>query len=163
MASSNSIHNSDPFASARCIDMPGNMSAMVIPSSGMVSATLIQNRRVISRSSGLSSSIEVTVRGSSAIPQIGQLPGSARMISGCMGHVYSVFVSEAGVSGSRAIPHLGHGPGRDCETSGHMGQTYLLVSDWGTEEAGVTVAAGFTPPSVTSAGPLGFRYSSGFA
>ena len=39
------------------------------------------------------------------MPQIGQLPGPLRTISGCMGQVYST------VSGSSAMPHLGHAPG----------------------------------------------------
>ena len=100
-----------------------NMLPMAIAKSGAVSARLIQKRRVMSRSSGLSSST-VTVRGSSAMPQIGQLPGSARTISGCIGQVYSVrLVVRVGDSGSSAIPHFGQGPGPNCRTSGHIGQT----------------------------------------
>src|ERR1019366_103434 len=100
-----------------------NMLPIAIASRGAVSARLIQNRRVMSRSSGLSSAT-VTVRGSSAMPQIGQLPGSARTISGCIGQVYSRLVAgSAGDSGSSAIPHLGQGPGPTCRTSGHIGQT----------------------------------------
>ena len=99
------------------------MVVIAIANRGAVRAKLIQNRRVMSRSSGLSSST-VTVRGSRAMPQIGQLPGSARTISGCMGQVYSVLLAgSAGDSGSSAIPHLGQGPGPICRTSGHMGQT----------------------------------------
>jgi hypothetical protein len=60
--------------------------------SGTANAVLIQKRRVMSRSSGLSSS-RVTVRGSSSMAQIGQLPGASRTISGCIGHVHSVFVA----------------------------------------------------------------------
>ena len=56
------------------------MLPMAITNSGAVSARLIQNRRVMSRSSGLSSSRAMT-RGSRAIPQIGQLPGPSRTIS----------------------------------------------------------------------------------
>jgi len=41
----------------------------------------------MSRSSGFASSVAVTTRGSSAMPQIGQLPGPSRMISGCIGQV----------------------------------------------------------------------------
>ena len=104
----------------RCGD---SMLPMAIAKSGAVNAKLIQNRRVMSRSSGFSSSSEI-VRGSSAIPQIGQLPGSDRTISGCIGHVYSVLVANsAGDSGSRAIPQDGHGPGPACRTSGHIGHT----------------------------------------
>ena len=78
----------------------------------------------MSISSGLASSSRVTVRGSSAMPQIGQAPGSARTISGCIGQTYSVFTSgAAGAAGSKAIPHLGHAPGLDSRTSGSIGQT----------------------------------------
>ena len=61
---------------------------MASATSGMPSATLIQKRRVMSRSSGLSSSAAVTVIGSSAMPQIGHAPGPSRTISGCMGQVH---------------------------------------------------------------------------
>ena len=91
--------------------MPGSMSAMAMMSRGAVSATLTQKRRVMSRSSGFSSSCAVTVRGSSAMPQMGQLPGSERMISGCIGQVYSILDIGNGLSGSSAIPQLGQGPG----------------------------------------------------
>ena len=103
--------------------MPGSMSAIAITSSGAVSARLIQKRRVMSRSSGLSSSCAVTVRGSSAMPQIGQLPGPGRTISGCIGQVYSTRVAATGISGSSAIPHCGQAAGLGRRTSGHIGQT----------------------------------------
>ncbi len=98
----------------------GNMASA---SNGMPSMTLHKRRRVMSRSSGLSSSPEVTVRGSSAMPQMGQKPGCGRTISGCMGQVHSVRVAATGVSGSSAMPHFGHGTGLLSRTSGHMGQT----------------------------------------
>src|SRR5271157_6025565 len=79
--------------------------------SGAVSARLTQKRRVMSRSSGFSSPAAVTVRGSRAMPQIGQEPGSERTISGCIGQVYSVRAEATGVSASRAIPQDGQGPG----------------------------------------------------
>ncbi len=53
---------------------------------GAVSTALTQNRFVMSSSSGFVSSSAATVTGSRAMPQIGQLPGSSRTISGCMGH-----------------------------------------------------------------------------
>lgn len=58
---------------------------------GAVSTALTQKRLVMSVSSGFSSpsSGAVIVRGSSAIPQMGQLPGASRTISGCIGQVYS--------------------------------------------------------------------------
>ncbi len=104
--------------------MPGSMFPIATISSGPVSATLIQKRRVMSRSSGFSSSCEVTVRGSSAIPQIGQWPGPGRTISGCIGQVYSTRVAVAtGISCSSAIPQRGQASGLADRTSGHIGQT----------------------------------------
>ena len=113
VANDNSIHESQPLGNACCAGIPGCMSAIAIASNGTVSPALSQKRRVISRNSGFSSSAAVTVRGSSAIPQIGQLPGPGRTISGCIGQVYSVRVSNAGVSASSAMPQLGQGPGFD--------------------------------------------------
>src|SRR5579864_7695403 len=98
------------------------MLPMAMASSGAVSMTLIKKRRVMSRSSGFSSAEAVTVRGSRAMPQIGQEPGSERTILGCIGQVYSVRVAETGISGSSAMPQEGHAPGFDSRTSGHMGQ-----------------------------------------
>ena len=54
---------------------------------GRLNAAAIQNRRVMSSSSGFGSSSAVIVRGSSAMPQIGQAPGASRTISGCIGQV----------------------------------------------------------------------------
>ena len=92
----------------------------------MVKIAPIQKRSDMSRSSGLSSGAAVTVRGSSAIPQIGHEPGSERTISGCIGQVYSVRVEAMGTSGSKAMPHEGHATGFDSRTSGHIGQTYAM-------------------------------------
>ncbi len=61
---------------------------MTIAVSGTVSAAAPQNRRVILRSSGLAASPAAGVIGSSAIPQIGQLPGPLRTICGCIGQVH---------------------------------------------------------------------------
>ena len=95
----------------------------------MVRRTLIQKRRVIETSSGFSSSATIAVRGSSAIPQIGHEPGSARTISGCIGHVYSIRVAETiGTDGSSAIPHFGHAPEWSCCTSGSIGQMYAVIA-----------------------------------
>ncbi len=96
---------------------------MAITSSGAVRATPTQKRRVMSRSSGFSSCVAVTVRGSRAMPQMGHDPGPGRTIWGCMGHVYSVRVAARGTSGSRAMPQEGQAPGLGSWTSGHMGQT----------------------------------------
>src|SRR5215469_18342679 len=131
------------------------MLPIAITSSGAVSTTPIQKRRVISRSSGFSSVVAVTVRGSSAIPQIGHEPGSDRTISGCIGHVYSVRVVGSGLSGSSAIPHDGHGTGLGSRTSGHIGQTYIgpgaLALGPRTSGAGAAGGLGFVgPPNTTS-------------
>ncbi len=102
----------------------GSISDMAMAKTGSVSTALTQNRRRMSVSSGFSSSSTVTVRGSSAMPQIGHEPGSLRTISGCIGQTYSVRVGAgAATSGSSIMPHLGHAPGDSCRTSGSMGQT----------------------------------------
>ena len=56
----------------------GTRSAIATSRTGTVSAAQTQNRRVISTSSGFFSSATVTVRGSRAMPQMGQDPGSSR-------------------------------------------------------------------------------------
>ena len=90
-------------------------------SSGSVSAAPTQKRRVMETNSGFSSLAE-TVRGSSAIPQMGQEPGASRTICGCIGQVYSVRDEGASmVAGSSAIPHFGQLPGPALCTSGCMG------------------------------------------
>ena len=62
--------------------------AMTTPTA--LSGSVHQNRRVKFSSSGFLSSSKVGMSGSSAIPQIGQLPGAGRRICGCIGHVYMV-------------------------------------------------------------------------
>ena len=73
---------------------PGITSASITTRIGAVSTSDHVNRRVMSSSSGLRSS-SVTVRGSSAIPQMGHAPGASRTISGCIGQVQSVRVAGA--------------------------------------------------------------------
>src|SRR6202171_1269448 len=107
VASSSSSHGSVEVHGDAMNKRGESMLPMAIARSGAVSARLIQKRRVMLRSSGLSSST-VTVRGSSAIPQIGQFPGSVRTICGCIGQVYSRLVAgSASDSGSRALPPFG--------------------------------------------------------
>jgi hypothetical protein len=77
----------------------------------------------MSPNSGFSSSSPETVRGSSAIPQMGQDPGPGRTTCGCIGQVYSTRDEITGVSRSKAMPHFGQGPGTGFRTSVHMGQT----------------------------------------
>src|SRR5229473_420238 len=123
VASRSSSHGNPQFH-GNVMNVGGeSMLPMAIANSGAVSVRLIQNRRVMSRSSGLSSSA-VTVRGSRAMPHIGQLPGPARTICGCIGQMDSVLVAVGvGDSGSSTMPHFGQGPGPTCRTSGHIGQT----------------------------------------
>ena len=47
-----------------------------------------QKRRLKSRSSGLPSSSRLGISGSSAMPQIGQVPGPGWRISGCIGQMW---------------------------------------------------------------------------
>ena len=54
---------------------------------GSVRARPIQNRRVMSASSGLGPASAVASTGSSAMPQIGHEPGPTWRTSGCMGQV----------------------------------------------------------------------------
>ena len=61
-------------------------SPMVRTISGMAAAALIHIRRVKSASSGLGPPVGSI--GSSAMPQIGQLPGASRTICGCIGQVH---------------------------------------------------------------------------
>jgi hypothetical protein len=99
------------------------MSPIARTNTGRPSAAAIHRRRVMSTSSGFGGSSTVTVRGSSAMPQIGHDPGSLFTTSGCIGHVYSTRVTGiVDRSGSSAMPHLGHDPGWSCRTSGSIGQ-----------------------------------------
>src|ERR1700690_1253056 len=118
------------------------MSDISITISGIASATLIQKRRVMSASSGDFSSASLTTRGSSVIPQIGQLPGSERTICGCIGQTYSVFEAGwGGATGSSAIPHFGHDPEWSCLISGCIGQVYKGASAGGGDGGVPFVAA----------------------
>ncbi len=87
--------------------LPGIISAIAIPNTGNVRQRLTQSRRVMSVSSGFSSS--ATSSGSSAMPQIGQEPGSSLTISGCIGQVQRTCAERT--VGSSAIPHFGQDPG----------------------------------------------------
>jgi hypothetical protein len=88
-------HNTTGVASTSCSHTaapPGSnarkCSVIANATNGNDSATPIQNRRVMSASSGLAASAAVGAIGSSAMPQIGQLPGPLRTISGCIGQVH---------------------------------------------------------------------------
>ena len=133
VASNSSIHGIQR-PSARCTGIPRKNSDMPSRNSGTVNTRLHQNRRLMCSSSGFPSSSE-TVRGSSAMPQMGQKPGSLRTICGCIGQVHSSRVAGAGVASSSAIPHFGHGPGVSASTSGSMGHTHFVPGGAATGRA----------------------------
>ena len=122
VASRNSTHCS-VCMDRRSGNRPGAMSAsMARINTGKASRVEPQKRRLMSMSSAFFSSTTM-LRGSSAMPHFGQLPGVSCTISGCMGQVYSVRVTGAcRVSGSSAMPQPGQAPGPCCRTSGHIGQ-----------------------------------------
>src|SRR5687768_17183 len=68
-----------------------NISAIARMKTGIVSGSESQNRRFMSTYSGSGASSSVISFGSSAMPQIGQLPGPIWTISGCMGQVNSIW------------------------------------------------------------------------
>ena len=76
-----------PNASIQWFTSNGSMSLIAMNSRGNASAAATTKRRVMSVSSGLSPAVADGVSGSSAMPQIGQLPGPCCRISGCIGHV----------------------------------------------------------------------------
>src|SRR6266566_6641555 len=116
-------------------DNAGKKSDIATSRIRIVSAVHSQNRLVMFASSGFFSSSVATILGSRAIPQIGHDPGSSRTISGCMGHVYSVFVAGgAPTTGSSAIPHFGQSPGPCWRTSGSIGQVYSFEAFRGGAE-----------------------------
>ena len=75
VASTSSIHSSAPPPEATGAPAAGTGRPPSINSIGAVSASDIQKRRVMSSSSGLACLDAATMRGSSAIPQIGHAPG----------------------------------------------------------------------------------------
>lgn len=67
---------------------PSNSVPIVRASSGTARPAATHQRRVKSTSSGLVASSSEGSSGSSAIPQIGQVPGPSCRICGCIGHVH---------------------------------------------------------------------------
>jgi hypothetical protein len=63
-----------------------SMASIAMAKTGAVSSALTARRRLMSSSSGLPSAAAPDA-GSSAIPQIGHVPGASRLISGCIGQV----------------------------------------------------------------------------
>src|ERR1035437_6825807 len=113
VASANSSHCNTVIETESGINCGARSDTIAITNTGKASDALTLRRRVMSCNSALSS--DGALRGSSAIPQIGQLPGSLRTICGCIGQVYSVApdLAVTGAIGSSAMPHLGHEPGAD--------------------------------------------------
>ncbi len=108
-SSSNHCRHRGKINSAICSGQ--NSAPMALINTGMANAALTQKRLLISMSSALSSSTS-TDMGSRAIPHFGQLPGSSRIISGCIGQVYWVAdTCCCGDTGSNDIPHFGQLPG----------------------------------------------------
>ena len=77
----------ESFASGNAPCRPGACSAIAKPNTGTVSASPIQNRRVISASSGFGPPSALATTGSRAMPHFGQTPGPTCRISGCIGQV----------------------------------------------------------------------------
>jgi hypothetical protein len=77
---------------------PITRSAIAKANTGNPTMTLTQNRRVISANSGFGPSSTCAIRGSSAMPQIGQGPGRSLSTSGSIGQMYSI-LAPRGVTG----------------------------------------------------------------
>ena len=88
VASTSSSHSIQP---GRC---QPNISPIATASSATVKGRAPSSRRCMSFSSGLTGSSSETVRGSSAIPQMGQEPGASRTICGCIGQTHSTGAFE---------------------------------------------------------------------
>jgi len=72
---------------ASCRPRPGMWLPISRMNTGRVNASPIQKRRVMSASSWLGWASADASTGSSAMPQIGQLPGPTWRICGCIGQV----------------------------------------------------------------------------
>jgi hypothetical protein len=83
VASANSTHTTSFAGSVCASDVV--MCTIASASTGTVKMRLTQKRRVMSRSSGFSTSAAVTVRGSRAMPHFGHVPGRSLTTSGCIG------------------------------------------------------------------------------
>src|SRR3954451_5432703 len=107
-------HSTTGVGKASCTQLDGDAASGCQPNrcppissatTGSVSSTPIQNRRVMSMSSGFGPVSAVGVSGSSAMPQIGQEPGPSCRTSGCIGQVKivpsGIGAAGAGADGSR--------------------------------------------------------------
>jgi hypothetical protein len=118
------------------------MGDIAIASSGSASAALTQNRRVMSSSSGFGASPSVTVLGSRAIPQIGQLPAPGRTISGCIGQVQ---VAPAGTSGAEGAAVRAVGEGKVFPTKA-AGSASSRARRFALQKAYVSPSRSMLPP-----------------
>jgi hypothetical protein len=110
------MNGGEPWGIQEDSGCPGSICAMVIPKSGSVNAEEIQKRRVMSRSSGFSSSAPGIVRGLSAPSRRWGTCPTLRERSPVHG---ACPFGPAGTElwGSRAIPHSGQLPGADSRPS----------------------------------------------
>src|SRR4051812_41275110 len=112
--------------SSRC--QPSSSVPIASTSSGADSTELAQKRRLMLASSGFGPSSSVGSIGSSAIPQIGQLPGPGRRICGCIGQVHTAPPTGSGKAPKSTAHALLHSvaPGLEQATvrgAGHAGSS----------------------------------------
>jgi len=94
-------------SSSQLIDPGGcqpNISPIATARSASVNGADTSSRRCMSTSSGLAGASSVAIRGSSAMPQMGQLPGASRTICGCIGQTHSVRLPPSCTGGEAAAP-----------------------------------------------------------
>ncbi len=111
--------------SSRCTGWPGSISDMPRKTTGTLSASDTQSRRVMLMQLRVRRLLAPSPCAAPAPCRTwGSCPGWSCTTSGCMGQTYSVRVSSTGgASGSSAMPHFGHAPGWSWRTSGSIGQT----------------------------------------
>src|SRR5207249_5669328 len=95
--------NSMAFRTVDVRCRPSDSPSMESSRTGSDKAALTQKRRRIESYSGSASTAAKTSIGSSAMPQMGQLPGPNRTISGCIGQVYRVSFSSDAASDAVAL------------------------------------------------------------
>jgi len=87
LASTHCSQTETPAGTTSCRCSQGRWAPIASTITGTVSTTLTQKRRVMSMRSGFGPASAVIAKGSSAMPQIGQLPGPFRRRYGCIGQV----------------------------------------------------------------------------
>src|SRR5712692_7796312 len=101
--------NSMPFRTVDVRCKPSDSPSMESSKTGSDKAALTQKRRRIESYSGSASTPAKMSKGSSAMPQMGQLPGPNRMISGCIGQVYRFF-SPSDAASDAVVPECSIAP-----------------------------------------------------